>query len=304
MKQLTQAQVNLVLNQALNKVYEAPVPELESNKLIPRGTNGIAEGAESFSWDEITAWGMAQIVSRYAKDLPPVGFTSTRKYAGVHALGNSYSHSFFDLKAAAFDNKPLNTKQATIARNAVLFKQDSLALEGDDKFGFTGFLNNPNVPVVSVTTGNWDTVGTSTTGDQIVQDFQDIFDAIDAATKGTENPDRVAIASKIYAKLKNKRITSDGNAVRLLDYLKDSFPQVKEWISAKCLNGAGVNGADRVIVYTYDENAVMNIVPMEFTQLPEQWAGLAATVNNVATSAGTVFFRPLSAAYADVTTPA
>ena len=52
--------------------------------------------------------------------------------------------------------------------------------------------------------------------------------------------------------------------------------------------------------YTYDENAVMNIVPMEFTQLPEQWAGLAATVNNVATSGGTVFFRPLSAAYADI----
>ena len=45
MKNLTQAQVNLVLNQSINKVYESPVPELESNKLIPRGTNGIDEGA-------------------------------------------------------------------------------------------------------------------------------------------------------------------------------------------------------------------------------------------------------------------
>ena len=61
-----------------------------------------------------------------------------------------------------------------------------------------------------------------------------------------------------------------------------------------------MNGGKRVVFYTYDENAVMNIVPMEFTQLPEQWAGLAATVNNVATSGGTVFFRPLSAAYADI----
>lgn len=304
MKQLTQAQVNLVLNQAMNKVYEKPIPELESTKLIPRGTNGIDVGAESFSWDEITAWGVAAIVSRYSKDLPPVGFTSTKKFAGVSIIGDSTSYSFFDLRAAAFDNKPLNTKLASIGRNAILFKQDSLAIEGDAKNGYDGFINNPNVPIVSVTTGAWDTVGTTTTGDQIVQDFQDIFDAIDSATKGTETPDRVAIASNVYAKLKNKRITSDGNATRLLDYLKDSFPQVKEWISAKCLNGAGVGGADRVVVYTYDEEAVMNVVPLEFTQLPEQWAGLAATVNMVAKSAGTVFFRPLSAAYADVTTPA
>ena len=304
MKNLTQAQVNLVLNQSLNKVYESPVPELESNKLIPRGTNGIDEGAESFSWDEVTAWGMAKIVSRYAKDLPPVGFTSTKKFAGVYPLGNSYSHSIFDLKAAAFDNKPLNTKQATIARNAILFEQDRLALEGDKKYGFDGFLNNPNVPVVAVTTGAWDTLGSSTTGDQIVADVQVILDAIKSATKGTEKPNRIAIPSRIYSKLNNLRITSAGDAPRVLQYLKDSFPQITEWLSVDCLNGAGVGGADRVVVYTYDQDAVMNIVPMEFTQLPEQWAGLAATVNNVATTAGTVFFRPLSAAYADVSTPA
>lgn len=300
MKNLTQAQVNLALNQSLNKVYEAPTPELESTKLIPRGTNGIDEGAESFSWDEVTAWGMAQIVSRYAKDLPPVGFTSTKKFAGVYPLGNSYSHSFFDLKAAAFEGKPLNTKQATIARNAILFKQDSLALEGDKELGFEGFANNSNVPLVSVTTGAWDTLGTSTTGDQIVQDVQDILDAVKNATNGTEKPNRAAIPSSIYAKLNNLRITSAGDAPRVLQYLKDSFPQIKEWIPSDFLETAGVNGGKRVVFYTYDQDAVMNIVPMEFTQLPEQWAGLAATVNNVATSGGTVFFRPLSAAYADI----
>lgn len=300
MQRLTQDQVNLVLNQSLKKVYEAPTPELESNKLIPRGTNGISEGAESFDWDEMTAWGVANIVSRYAKDLPPVGFTSTKKYAGIHPIGNSYTYSFFDLKAAAFENKPLNTKLAVIGRNAVLFKQDSLALEGDKKFGFEGFANNSNVPLVSVTTGAWDTLGTSTTGDQIVQDIQDILDAIKSATKGTEKPNRAAIPSSIYAKLNNLRITSAGDAPRVLQYLKDSFPQIKEWIPSDFLETAGVNGGKRVVFYTYDENAVMNIVPMEFTQLPEQWAGLAATVNNVATSGGTVFFRPLSAAYADI----
>lgn len=300
MQRLTQDQVNLVLNQSLKKVYEAPTPELESTKLIPRGTNGISEGAESFDWDEMTAWGVANIVSRYAKDLPPVGFKSEKKYAGIHALGNSYTYSYFDLKAAAFEGKPLNTKLAVIARNAVLFKQDSLALEGDKKRGFEGFANNSNVTLVSVTTGAWDTLGTSTTGDQIVQDIQDILDAVKKATNGTEKPNRAAIPSSIYAKLNNLRITSAGDSPRVLQYLKDSFPQIKEWIPSDFLETAGVNGGKRVVFYTYDENAVMNIVPMEFTQLPEQWAGLAATVNNVATSGGTVFFRPLSAAYADI----
>lgn len=300
MPKLTQEQVNLVLNQSLKKVYEAPTPELESTKLIPRGTNGISEGAESFDWDEMTAWGVANIVSRYAKDLPPVGFTSTKKYAGIHPLGNSYTYSFFDLKAAAFENKPLNTKMAVIARNAVLFKQDSLALEGDKKFGFDGFVNNPNVPLVAVPHGAWDQVGGSTSGDDVVDDIQAIFDACRVATKDTEKFNRAAIPASIYAKLNNKRISSAGNSPRILQYLKDTFPQIKEWIPSNVLETAGVNGGKRVVFYTYDENAVMNIVPMEFTQLPEQWAGLAATVNNVATSGGTVFFRPLSAAYADI----
>ena len=300
MHKLTQDQVNLVLNQSLKKVYEAPTPELESTKLIPRGTNGISEGAESFDWDEMTAWGVANIVSRYAKDLPPVGFTSTKKYAGIHPVGNSYTYSFFDLKAAAFENKPLNTKMAVISRNAVLFKQDSLALEGDKKFGFDGFVNNPNVPLVAVPHGAWDKVGGSTSGDDVVDDIQAIFDACRAATKGTEKFNRAAIPASIYAKLNNKRISSAGNSPRILQYLKDTFPQIKEWIPSNVLETAGVNGGKRVVFYTYDENAVMNIVPMEFTQLPEQWAGLAATVNNVATSGGTVFFRPLSAAYADI----
>lgn len=300
MHRLTQDQVNLVLNQSLKKVYEAPTPELESTKLIPRGTNGISEGAESFDWDEMTAWGVANIVSRYAKDLPPVGFTYTKKYAGIHPIGNSYTYSFFDLKAAAFENKPLNTKMAVIARNAVLFKQDSLALEGDKKFGFDGFVNNPNVPLVAVPHGEWDQVGGSTSGDDVVDDIQAIFDSCRVATKDTEKFNRAAIPASIYAKLNNKRISSAGNAPRILQYLKDTFPQIKEWIPSNVLETAGVNGGKRVVFYTYDENAVMNIVPMEFTQLPEQWAGLAATVNNVATSGGTVFFRPLSAAYADI----
>ena len=300
MKQLTKEQVNLVLNQSLKKVYEAPVRELESTKLIPRGTNGISEGAESFDWDEVTEWGMAQIVSRYAKDLPPVGLTSTKKYAGIYPLGNSYSYSYFDLKAAAFEGKPLNTKLAVAGRNAVLYKQDELALKGDAKYGFVGFVNNPNVPLVSVPNGNWGNVGSTTTGDQVVEDVRAVVDAIKAASKNTEKADRAAIPSSLYAKLLDKRITSDGNAKRILDYLKESFPQIKEWIPCDCLEDAGVGGSKRILLYTYDADAVMNIVPVEFTQLPEQWAGLAATVNNVATSGGTVFFRPLSAAYADV----
>lgn len=301
MKQLTQAQVSMVLNQAINKVYEAPLPVLESTNLVPRGTNGVSPSAESFSWEEISAFGMAQIVDRYAKDIPPTGLKAETKYAGLYPLAASMHYSYLDIvDAVTVVGRQLNTRRATVERDAILLKQDELALKGDAARGFTGFANNPNVPVVSVTTGNWQTLGTSTTGDQVVQDVQDIFDAIKTATEGRERPNRVAIPSRLYAKLKNKRISSEGNAPRVLDYLKDSFPQISVWESSKALEGAGVGGKDRVVVYTYDENCLMNVVPLEFTQLPEQWAGLAATVNGLSVTGGTVFFRPLSAAYADV----
>lgn len=298
MRNLTQAQVNLALNQAIAKVYEAPLRPLESNMLIPRGTNGVPEGAESFSWDEITAFGMAKIVDRYSKDLPPVGFSFKKRFAGTHIIGDSFSHSFFDLQNAAFAGIPLNTKQGVLARNAALLEQDRIALEGDTKAKDTGFMNDPNVTVVGGLTGSW--AGGITTGDQIVADFQAIVDAIKTASNNTETPDSAAIPANVYAYLNNHRITSDGDAPRLLQYLKDSFPGIKNWYSCDCLKGAGVNGADRVVLYTKSEDAVMNIVPMEFTMLPEQWAGLAATVNGVLVSGGTVFFRPLSAAYADI----
>lgn len=300
MRTLTQAQVQMHLNQAINKVYQAPMPELESSKLIPRGTNGVREGAESFSWQEVSEFGIANFVDRYAKDIPPVGITSTTKYAGIGILADSYSFSYFDLQNAQFEGTPLNARQGKAARNGILLKQDIVALKGDSVRGFTGFVNNPNVTLVAIPNGGWDTLGTTATGDIIVDDVQAIIDAIKTATNGIEQPNRIAIASKVYAKLNNKRMDSNGDSPRVLQYLKDSFPQIKEWLSIDALNGAGVNGKDRVVVYTYDEDALMNVVPMELTQLPEQWAGLAATVNCAATTAGTIFFRPLSAAYADV----
>lgn len=298
MKNLTQAQVNILLNQALNKVYEAPIAAFESTTLLPRGTNGVSAGAESFSWWEMSGFGVAKFVDRYAKDLPPVGMAMKQKFAGVGIAGDSYSFSYFDLLNAQYEGIPLNTRLGVIQRNAILMKQDSNALEGDSEHGFTGFINNPNVPVVAIPNGDWK--NSSTTGDDIVDDFQAIIDAVKDATRNSEKPDSIAIASKQFAKLNNKRIDNSGESPRILQYLKDTFPQIKNWYSADCLNGVGVGGKDRVVLYTKAEDAVMHVVPLEFTLLPEQWAGLAATVNGVAKDAGTIFFRPLSAAYADV----
>lgn len=289
---LTSADVNQLLNQVIATAYTEKRPALESVNFIPLGSQ-LEAGAETVSYDLITEIGMAKIIDDYAKDLPPVAIQRTTKYAPVKTFGDSYSYSYVDLLRAKKSGIALESVKASTARFGIEAGLDKFALVGLKEAGVTGLFNNENVPVVSLGS-NWLTAD----GDKIVADFQKLFDAVEEATNGTETPNAVIIPAKVYGALNTRRMSST-NETRILQYLKDVFPQVTSWERSRGLNDVGTNGASRVVLYTKDVTAVSRRNAVNFTQLAEQWSGIAATVNCLARSAGTIFHRPLSAVYGD-----
>lgn len=289
---LTKAQVEMRLNQVIADVYTKKRPALESAILIPRGAN-VGEGTKSVSYSEITEVGMAKMVGDYSKDFPPVALLFKTKYQPVNPFGDSYSYSYEDLLHANMMNVPLERDKADLARYAIESAIDEYNLIGNKAAGVTGFLNNENVPV-TVLNSNWKTA----TIDDIIADIQKLLDNVDDVTNGTEKPNSIIIPSNVYPALNSRRV-DQYSSTRMLEYLKDTFPQIVNWYSSRACNDIGTDGANRVVLYTKDESAVSTRDALNFIQLPAQWSGAAATVNCLARTAGTVFKRPLSAIYGD-----
>lgn len=290
--QLTRADIEPRLNQVIAETYTAKRPELEALNFIPMGQQ-VNSGANSVSYSEMTEIGFAKIIEDYAKDLPPVAIMFKEKFVPVKTFGDSYSFSYVSLLNAKQLGIQLEATKASTARYGIEAALNEYFLVGNKAAGVTGFLNNENVTKTAV---NVDLK--TCTIDEAIGVFRGLLDAVDVATKGAEKPDSVIIPASVMPYLQSRRIDQFSDT-RMLDFLKGTFPQIKNWYSSRACDDIGADGSTRIVLYTKDASAVSIRNALNFTQLPAQWNGIAATVNCMARSAGVIFTRPLSAIYGD-----
>jgi hypothetical protein len=294
------AKFNAVLEKQLEyvktKTYDVLYPELKGRLYCPV-SNEADPGAETITYRQWDEFGMAQIISNYADDLPLIDALVEEFVQKVKGLGAAYQYSLQDLRRSAMANSRLDQRRANGARKAIELQIDQIAALGNANAGLTGIANNANVSLISPATGTWSTA----TGEQMVADMMKFASDIVIANKETIIPDTVVLDVTNYNRFANKRIstTGDTHTTALQAFLKSSpyIKNVGSWYKLATADAAGTG--PRAICYKRDPEVLTLEVPQEFEQLPPQNKNLAFQVPVHARTGGVIVYYPIGMGYMD-----
>ena len=229
-------------------------------------------------------------------DLPRADVRGKKFTSPVESLGASYGYSVQDIRAAAKAGKPLEQRKANAARRSIEQQINTIALFGNADHNLPGFLNNENVPVASVAA---DGTGSSTewstkTPDQVVRDMNALANGIVSTTKGAEVPTTLLLPLSQFTYIASTRM-GDGSDTTILKFFLENSPFIREvdWVNE--LDGAGSGGADIMVAYRRDPDALTLEIPQDFEQFPAQEQGLEFVIPCHTRIGGVIFYYPLSA---------
>lgn len=287
------------LTQLRSKIYEVKYAELMARSFIPIATD-IAASADTYSFPVLDQVGQAKVIANGPDDLPRVDVKMTEVTGKVYTVGDSYGWTLYELMEAARVARPLSQMKARAARRAMETEIDAMLCTGQttqqSNLVTTGLLNNAAVDALGVATmDHW--VLNVTSGDQQVAEINAVVNEMIVTSKQVFIPDTVLLPTARFNVLANTRLAnSDLTALDWLLKTNKRITSVMEWYK---LDGAGVGGKDRMVVYKRDPEVLEGVVPQEFMQLPPQPRNLEFVVNCTARAGGTKVYQPLGIRYAD-----
>lgn len=164
-------------------------PNADLTGLLPINTDGDMwdVGTVFYSMDEV---GKAEFLSGKGFDMPYASSLMDQKSRGYHLAGIGYEWSTQELQRAAKLGRALGSDKAAAARKSAQFFKRGVAMTGRapgttaSEKGWTGFINDANVPTANVAadgTGSATTWATKTP-DQISRDIWAAVNAVEAQT--------------------------------------------------------------------------------------------------------------------------
>jgi len=286
------------------KVREANVlfPNIRFREFVPI-SNEVPAGAEQYSIKTWNIAGLAKIVANYAHDFPTANAYVSETLGKVRSVGNSYSYTVQDLRAAAMQpNVSIDQRRADVARLVHERTVETVCAYGDTANGLPGFVNNATVASVSGLTGGWG----SATGEVILSDLHKIAQAVVNQSKTIHAPDTMLLPTTVWGLVATKPYSSVVPRT-ILDVFLESNPYIKnvdQWVLLDAANsnpdGEGARLAyNRIICYERNPANVTFEIPQEFEQFAPQLEGLQYTIPCHSRVGGVTISYPLSVVYAD-----
>lgn len=282
------------LESVQSRIYEYEYPPYKAFTLIPV-TYDIPPGAEFWTVTGFQSVGRARVIESYADDLPEASLLGVQLTNKIVSIGASYRYSHQEIRAAQFANLALDDRLAMAARRAIDQKVNQLALNGDPTTGLYGWLNNPNIPTVTVPA---DGVGASTlwstkTPDQVLRDMNLIVNQIVVNSNEVEMPDTLLLPLEQFTYISStpRSINSD---TTILNFFLMNNPYITRVEALPQLAGAGVGGANVMLAYNRSEDKMVMGIAMPFTQYAPQERNLEFVINCELRFAGVSIYYPYS----------
>lgn len=257
--------------------WETPLAPMVAETFVPMDPEAASFAeVDEYVWERRTRQGEASLhvslngvnsapdVSEYAE------FQKEQIINGVI----SYGWNIEDERIGGRIGYNFGTRRAQLAREALQRSFDRFLLKGATVGGktFRG-LFNLNLTPVSGLTGGWYTFSTGTpTLNQITEDFRRIWETyLDSVYKATgdseEAPDTLLMSDRMESFLRHAKIDTT-NRTSLLDDLKASYPEIRNWFTHRGLRGAGASDKDRMILYKKDPKVLAAAVPVGYQERP------------------------------------
>ncbi len=284
------------LEQVRAQTYDIKLLQLKAREFLPVD-NSISPGAEVIRYAQYNSVGVAKIIANYADDAPRADVLALEFTSKIRGISSSYGFSLQEVRAAQMAGTPLEQRKANAARRAVEERVDAIAQTGDSKHGLLGMLNQSNTTTFNVPNG---VAGTATfatkTPDEVIKDLHGIANGIVTSTKGSEVPDTLILPLAQYGDIATRRM-GDGSDTTILKFFLATSPHIKSVEQWHALTGAGTNGADLMVCYRKDPDAIQLVMPQEFEQLPPQLKGFESVTLCHARTGGVIMYYPMSMSY-------
>jgi hypothetical protein len=276
------------------EAYRVQYQDLKMRELLPLKTD-VNPGAETFAYRVLDTFGRADFISNYASDLPEAGVRGEKRVGKVEGIGNAYSYSTQDLRAAAMNNVGLDAELAQAAMRAHEERVDETAAIGDSKRGFVGFFNHPDITIMSAT-ADWD----AATGAQMLADLRRMESKVAEQTKGKFLPTTIVLPMNKYNQIADKPVDTAGSVQdNVLQVFLRGAKFVREVVWNDRLLTLSATGAERAMCYCKDPKVAQLCVPMEPQQGEPEKRGLRWVRPIESRFGGTLVRQPLAAVYMD-----
>lgn len=281
------------------QIYDVLYVELSAFAMFPIATDA-GPGAKTITNRIRDSVGKAKIIANFADDLPRVGTIRREFSTDVRSIGASYGWSLQDIRSAMMAGVNLPADDAIAAVRAHNQEINRIAWFGDAEYGLGGFASNTDIPKAAALNGNW----ADATGEEIVEDVNELLVSIIKNSKGTERANVVAVPSTEFAIISSKRASSTApNDTTVLTFLRANWPGV-EFTSAEELSAsiAAENDSewdssdDAMIAMRRDPTKLTLEIPQGYEEMPVEREGLAFQVATHSRCGGLVVRYPKSAA--------
>jgi hypothetical protein len=280
------------------KTYDVKYPMFKARDFIPV-SHDVLSGAETWAYWQWDMYGMAKVIANYATDFPRADVVKKEFQQAVKSLGASYSYTVQDMRRVAFmtpqGGGQLDVKRAAAARRSVEAAIDNIAAVGNLDAGFSGFVNNANVPVFALPTGTWSTA----TALQIIGDLNAVVQKVIDQSNQVEIPDTMLFPTAEFQIITQTPFSTLADRTVASWFLINNpyIQDLDQWVALKNQN-AGLTGG-RIICYRRDPEVVTLEIPQEFEQFQPQIEGMEYNVPCHARIGGVAWYYPLAAVYAD-----
>jgi hypothetical protein len=280
------------------KSYDEKLAPLNYAQFLP--VSGEAPlGATNITWRSYKGFGLAKIISDYAKDFPRTDIGGEEHSIKLKDIGVSFGYSIQEIRRAQFGGLDLEQRKANNARRAVEQKINSLAWVGDATHGIQGFIKYPGTTEYTVpatgtsTTKTWSTK----TAAQILTDLNGIKNAVYIGTNGVEMIDTILLPMAQFDLIKNTLIGTSSDTT-VYEFFVRNNPGITI-AAVRELDGAGTAGADMFIAYKNDSDHLSFELPLAFEQFEAEREGMEYTIPCHAICAGTLVYYPQSISWGE-----
>ena len=276
-----------------SQTYDIKQGNLRAVELFPvDGTT--PEYAETQTYYQYDARGLAKIVSDYGTDIPSVEVAGRAFTSKIETIALSYAYSIMDIKRASIQGTPLNVRKALATQRGVMARHNQLFWVGDTVAGIVGVLSHASVPNAQVTadgTGSsplWSTK----TPTQILRDLVQGVTEIKSLTKGVESPNLLVLSEGRLNVIRGTRMSADSSDSILVAF-NNMFPEIRVE-GAEELAGAFQGGTEGFLLGRNESTHIELIAPIVYEETPPEAKNLAYAVNAIGRNGGVAIYYPLA----------
>ncbi len=278
------------------KLQEQKFAPLKSELLIPHQPRGGA-GVRKVTWRKVTELGQAKIAANGITEIPRVDVVGQEFERKVYPLVAAWAVTIFELQEIASNPTiRLDDARKRACQNAIRRLKDTIAFIGNTALGWTGLVNDANIPVVTPITGDW--LNPATTPAQILADVNKLCWAPYIATKENFSPDTLLIPTSVGQRFDEPIGDNADKTIRA--YILKNSTFIKNIETTQHLETASAGSGIRAMVYAKHPDVLVFGNNESYAEEAPQPKGLEIETPAHGKVSGTQIFQPLACGYMDI----